>query len=204
MPRPRAPGFAAAPAGNAPHVKDAFLLLDLIQRFDHRDGDKLLASARERLPAILAARDHARAANAPVVYVNDHGGRWDADFPGLVREAREAAGGDVIEQIAPQPGDRAVLKARYSAFDHTPLVILLRELEIDRIVIAGAATEMCVTQTAIDARELGFKVTILSDACARIDEELEHLSLVYAERVVGAFVERVEDWQPGAAVSASR
>jgi nicotinamidase-related amidase len=184
-------------------MKDALLLVDLIQRFDHRDGDKLLASARERLPAMLAARDDARSADVPVVYVNDIGGRWDADFPGLVRDALEAAGGDVIEQIAPQQGDRAVLKARYSAFDHTPLVILLRELEIERIVIAGAATEMCVTQTAIDARELGFKVTVLSDACARIDEELERLSLIYAERVLGAFVGRVEDWQPATPVARS-
>jgi nicotinamidase-related amidase len=172
-------------------------MIDLIQRFDHEDGDALLASARNRLPAILAAGARAREAGVPVVYVNDNGGRWDADFPGLVRDAREAAGGDVVERVAPRPGDRAVLKARYSAFDHTPLVILLRELEIDRIVIAGAATEMCVVQTAIDARELDFKVTILSDACARIDEELERLSLIYAERVVGAFVHPVEEWRPG-------
>ena len=65
------------------------------------------------------------------------------------------------------------------------------------VLIAKAQAQ--VAQTAIDARELGFKVTILADACATTDEELERLSLVYAERVVGAFVERVEDWQPGEA-----
>ncbi len=49
---------------------------------------------------------------------------------------------------------------------------------------------MCVVQTAIDAKEEGFKVTILADACATTDERLERLALEYAETIVGAVVER--------------
>jgi nicotinamidase-related amidase len=82
------------------------------------------------------------------------------------------------------------VKPRYSAFDHTPLEIILRELEVERILLAGAATEMCVIQTAIDAKEEGFKVTILADACATADESIEQLAFEYAGKVVGAFVER--------------
>jgi nicotinamidase-related amidase len=82
------------------------------------------------------------------------------------------------------------VKPRYSAFDHTPLELVLRELEIERVLLAGAATEMCVIQTAIDAREEGFKVTILAEACATTDERMETLALEYAEQIVGAFVER--------------
>ena len=112
-------------------MNDALLLIDLIQRFDHRDGDALLASARARLPAIEAARERARSAGVPVVYVNDMAGRWDADAPGLVRDAREnGKGGDVIERIAPGPDDRFVLKAKYSAFDHTPLSNASRETSL--------------------------------------------------------------------------
>ena len=83
-----------------------------------------------------------------------------------------------------------LLKPRYSISDHTPLVILLRELEVERLLLAGAATEMCVVQSAIDARELGFKVSILAGACATTEPELERLAFEYAERVVGARVER--------------
>jgi nicotinamidase-related amidase len=49
---------------------------------------------------------------------------------------------------------------------------------------------MCVTQTAIAARELGFKVTVLADCCATLDPEVEEIALAYLERVVGVFVER--------------
>ena len=83
-----------------------------------------------------------------------------------------------------------MFKPRYSAFDSTPLEILLERLEIERILLAGNATEMCVTQTAIAARELGFKVTVRADCCATLDPELEDVALRYLERVVGARVDR--------------
>lgn len=47
-----------------------------------------------------------------------------------------------------------------------------------------------VVQTAIDARELGLKVTILADACASVDQGDAELALAYAERVVCAHVDR--------------
>jgi nicotinamidase-related amidase len=56
--------------------------------------------------------------------------------------------------------------------------------------LAGAATEGCVAQTAIDARELGFKVTVLAGACATVDERIEQVTLNYLENVVGARIER--------------
>jgi nicotinamidase-related amidase len=78
---------------------------------------------------------------------------------------------------------------RYSSFDHTPLVLILRELEVERLLLAGMATEACVVQTAIDARENGFKVTVLTDACATNDAQLEQIALRYLEGVVGARLE---------------
>lgn len=171
-------------------MRDALVVIDLLQRFDHEDGDALLASLRARLPGLVGALDRARAAGMPVLYVNDLDGRWDSNAPALVRDALDGPGGDVLAEVAPREGDRMLLKPRYSIFDHTPLVVLLRELEVERLLLAGAATEMCVVQSAIDARELGFKVSILAGACATTDPELERLAFEYAERVVGARVER--------------
>jgi nicotinamidase-related amidase len=47
-----------------------------------------------------------------------------------------------------------------------------------------------VAQTAIDARELGFKVSVLAQACATVDERLERVALEYLEAVAGVFVVR--------------
>ena len=171
-------------------MRDALLLVDVIQDFDHEDGDALLESFRARHAAIVAALEDARARGIPVIYANDNRGVWDGDVDGLVLEAVHGPGGELIEPIAPRDGDRFVVKPRYSAFDHTPLDLILRELETERILLAGAATEMCVVQTAIDAKEEGLKVTILADACATTDERMERLAFEYAEKIVGAFVER--------------
>jgi nicotinamidase-related amidase len=120
------------------------------------------------------------------VYINDQLERWDADAPGLVRSAFAVrGGGEVIAPLVPEPDDRFVLKPRYSAFDHTALPLLLEELEIERILLIGSATEGCVVQTGIDAREAGFKVTIVGDACATNDSGLAEIALRYAEEVGG-------------------
>lgn len=178
-------------------MKDALILIDVVNRFDHDDGEQLLASFRERLSGMERLLERARADGVPVIYVNDRGEGWDSDAPELVRLALDGPGGDAVAEVAPQTGDPFLLKWRYSIFDHTPLEILLRQLEVERIVMAGAATEMCVVQSAIDAREEGFKVTIVRDACATVDEEMEQLALEYAERIVGAFVEAEKDVELG-------
>jgi nicotinamidase/pyrazinamidase len=106
------------------------------------------------------------------------------------RAVEDGLGGELVAAVAPREGDRFLVKPRYSAFDHTPLDIILRELEVERILLAGTATEGCVVQTAIDAREKGFKVTVLAEACATNDPRLERVALEYLEEVVGARVTR--------------
>jgi nicotinamidase-related amidase len=169
-------------------MRDALLVIDAINEFDHEDGDVLLASFRKRLPGLRDALAGARGGAVPVVYVNDQFGRWDGDAPGLVRRALAGKGGDVIAAAAPGVGEAMILKPRYSAFDRTPASLLLEQLEIERLLLVGGATEACIVQSGIDARELGYKVTIISGACATLDEELERIALRYAEEVAGMHV----------------
>jgi len=189
------PSISEAPRRPIVHaVRDALLLVDVIQEFRHEGAERLLESFRERQPALVAAIERARRDEIPIIYANDNHGVWDGDAGSLVARAVEKGRApDLVETVAPREGDRFVIKPRYSAFDHTPLEVVLRELDVERILLAGTATEMCVVQTAIDAKEEGFKVTILADACATNDARMERLALEYAERIVGAFVERTSD-----------
>jgi nicotinamidase-related amidase len=170
-------------------MKDVLLVVDVLNDFEHEDGDKLLNSLRERQPALVAALSSVRERDIPVIYANDNYGVWDGDARAQVERARAGKGGDLIPDIAPKERDRFIVKPGYSAFDHTPLKLVLRQLETERILLVGMATEMCVTQTAILAREEGFKVTVLADGGACIDEHNERISLEYLERVAGIFVE---------------
>jgi nicotinamidase-related amidase len=146
----------------------------------------LLGSFRGRLPAMVMTLERARSRELPVVYVNDAAGRWDGDAPAHVRAAiGRGSGADVVSALAPQPGESFVFKPRYSAFDRTPLAQILREWDVERILLMGGSTEGCIVQSGIDGRELGFKVSILANACATADPELERVALAYAERVGG-------------------
>jgi nicotinamidase-related amidase len=171
-------------------VKDALLLVDLLNDFRHEDGERLLESFRQRHEGMVRVVREAREGEVPVVYAQDNRGVWDGDGRRLVQEALDGPGGELLEELAPAEGESFVVKPRYSAFDKTPLELVLRDLDVERLLLAGAATEGCVAQTAIDARELGFKVTVLADACATVDQGLEQVAPDYLENVVGARIER--------------
>ncbi len=167
-------------------MKDAFLVIDVVNSFRHEDGGSLLASFRYRLAGMTDALAAARADELPVIYVNDAHNDWRGNAPRFIRQAIDAGkGADVVEALAPRVDERFVFKPRYSAFDHTPVELILEADRIERVLLAGAATEGCIVQTAIDARELGYKATILAPACATADEELERIALAYAAEVGG-------------------
>jgi nicotinamidase-related amidase len=165
-------------------ANDALLVIDVIDLFYHEDAELLLRSFRCRLRGLRAGIAAARETSVPVS-VNDRHGRWDGDAPGLVEAACSGPGADVIPALRPRPGEPFLFKARYSAFDHTLLEILLAELDVERLILIGSTTEGCVVQSGIDAREHGFKVTIVANACASIDDELEQLALHYAREMAG-------------------
>jgi nicotinamidase/pyrazinamidase len=53
----------------------------------------------------------------------------------------------------------------------TELERLLRDAGIERVIVAGLATDYCVMATALDAATLGFATTLLTDAVAAVDLE---------------------------------
>jgi nicotinamidase-related amidase len=180
-----------------PVAGDCLLAVDIFANFDHEDGDKLLASMQSRANGFARVWREARGAHLPIVYANDSFGDWRGNAQRIVDRALAGPAGPMLEPLAPLPEDAFVVKPRYSAFDATPLEILLEELEIDRLFLVGTTTEMCIAQTAIDARERDLKVTVVRSACATVDEELERVALRYLRDVTGTMIE--ERFTEGAA-----
>jgi nicotinamidase/pyrazinamidase len=90
-----------------------------------------------------------------------------AGTPGAeLHAALDAARVDVV-------GDkgRAPATEGYSGFDGTDLAALLRERGIDRVTVAGPATDYCVRATALDALGEGLAVTLDSVASRGIHAE---------------------------------
>lgn len=71
----------------------------------------------------------------------------------------------------------------------TDLSAYLRRKQVDEVDILGLATDYCVKFTALDARELGFKVRVLSEGCRGVDILPQDSQRAFAEmRAVGITV----------------
>jgi nicotinamidase-related amidase len=182
-----------ARGGKEVTVTEALLLVDVLKDFEHEDGDALLESYRRRHAALVSLLEEARGRGIPVLYANDGAGRWDANPEGLVRAAvEEGKAGELVASVAPREDEPIVLKEAYSAFEGTGLAERLRGLGVERVAVAGAATEMCVFQTAMDAERAGLEVSVRGDASATVDPVNETLALDYLERVARLEVIRAE------------
>lgn len=85
--------------------------------------------------------------------------------------------GRVIDAIAPAGDEIWLPKSSSSVFVSTNLDYLLRNLEIRSLMICGLLTDQCVESAVRDACDLGYLVTLVTDACATLSRERHDNSL---------------------------
>lgn len=170
-------------------ARTALLVVDAQNDFADPNGSLYVRGGEEVVPLVNAEIARALAAGATVAYTQDwhpettphfqkDGGvwpvhcvmeTWGAEFlPGLRVEGpivrKGADGKDGYSGFSvrdPTSGDVSA----------TQLESLLRERKVERLVIAGIATDYCVVETTLDARRLGFPVTVLADAIRAVNLE---------------------------------
>lgn len=165
------------------------LLLDFFNPRGFEGGTLSRATVRAAVrTAKLKAR--LRTLGVPAVYANDNFGRWESEFAALVQQCQNAGGnaGRVAQLLAPQRGDRSVLKPRHSAFYETPLEYLLETLRAKAIVLTGVSADSCIMFTAHDAylRQLGLWVP--SDCVASTAPAHTRAALAHMHRVLKASI----------------
>jgi nicotinamidase-related amidase len=174
-------------------VKSALVVIDMLNTYDHEDAEVLRESVREALPAMRRLLDRAQHDPVPVVYVNDNSGDWAAGRPELVERALAGSAPELVEPIAPGERSWFIAKARHSIFYQTQLEYLLREQEVDRIVLLGQVTEQCILYSALDAYVRHFDVAVPRDAVAGIYEDLGDAALRMMQRNMRADITTAAD-----------
>lgn len=81
----------------------------------------------------------------------------------------ELPGNAYKDEVLPMPGEKEFTKTVNSAFVGTRLETYLRENDISALVIMGLTTDHCVSATTRMASDLGFEVTLVSDATAAFE-----------------------------------
>lgn len=81
----------------------------------------------------------------------------------------------IIDTVAPMPGEVIVNKKRFSAFTGSDLEVVLRSKNIQHMVLTGVSTSGVVLSTLREAADKDYKLTVLSDCCADMDEEVHRV-----------------------------
>ncbi|MBL4891258.1 MAG: cysteine hydrolase [Rhizobiaceae bacterium] len=85
--------------------------------------------------------------------------------------------GKVIDQLAPIGDEICLPKTSSSVFISTHIDYILRNLGVRQLVLSGLITDQCVESAIRDACDLGYLVTVVSDACTTYSQERHDGSL---------------------------
>jgi nicotinamidase-related amidase len=154
---------------------DALLVIDCINDLQFPGGEQVLPWAQKLASRLAGFRAQAHRSGMPVIYVNDNFGQWRSSFADVFTYCtrRSARGRDLCRRLKPSRNDYFVLKPRHSAFFATSLIPLLEHLNIQRLLLAGIATNLCVLFTAHDAHMHQYPMIVLSDCCAA-ESDFDH------------------------------
>lgn len=160
--------------------------------------------------------DTARSAGMQVVFLQNG---WDGDYveagtPGspnwhksnalkTMRARPElkgqllARGGwdyELVDALAPQPGDIRVHKTRYSAFFNSQLDSVLRARGIRTLIFVGIASNVCVESTLRDAFHLEYFSVMIDDATHHLGPDFVHQATLYNVETFFGWVSNVADF----------
>lgn len=85
----------------------------------------------------------------------------------------------IVDALAPQPGDRVVLKTRYSGFAGTQLDTLLRSSDIRYLFFVGIATNVCVESTLRDAYFHEYWPILVTDGAMQAGPPEAHAATIF-------------------------
>jgi nicotinamidase-related amidase len=127
---------------------------------------------------INALVSSARQANVPVIWV-----QHSDDY--LVKGSTDW---EIVDELIPLPSEAKIYKTHPSSFIETDLQAQLEALGTKALIITGAQTNYCVNATSNAGVELGYEVTLVSDAHTTEDtdtqsagEIIENKNLTFAQ-----------------------
>ena len=138
-------------------------------------------------PKVTELVNGARKANVPVIFTNDAHLNIDHELAHWgIHAMAGTQGAQVIPDLNVSANDYVIEKRRFSAFFHTDLDLLLRELKVDTVIVCGLQTHICVQHTVADAYYLGYNVIVPKDATDCFTQEIYDYTIKYLADIYGA------------------
>jgi nicotinamidase-related amidase len=147
----------------------ALIIVDMQNDFVKPGGALVVPTAAQTIPAIQVLGALARSHGMAVFYTQDTHERGDIEFPIWGQHVlRGSWGWRIVDELAPEDGERIIEKLRYDGFFGTPLDHELRLKRIETVIVCGTVANICVLHTAGSAALRGYKVILPVDAISAI------------------------------------
>ena len=108
--------------------------------------------------------------------------RGMAEQVGNTRGRREH---DILDELAPQPGEAVLNKTTMSAFHSSGFERLVRSWGMEQLLFTGISTNSCVEGTARDAADRGFRCLLVEDGCGAASQKLHDAACENFQRLLG-------------------
>ncbi len=162
-------------------MKTALLLID-IQK-DYFEGGKYeLFKSDEAVKKALNVLNYFRNENLPVFHIRHISSKENATF-----FKKDTAGAEIHNLLTPIETESVIIKSFPNSFRNTNLQDELNKQKVTNLVVAGMMSHHCVDSTVRSAFDIGYKITLLHDACATRDLEFNN-NLISAEQVHSVFM----------------
>ncbi|MDR7486914.1 MAG: isochorismatase family cysteine hydrolase [Armatimonadota bacterium] len=170
MPRTiEVPEYVIQDAVTVPAATTALVVVDMQNDFVTPGGALVVPDAARTVPVIAGLLARARSAGVRVFYTQDTHAEGDPEFPIWGVHCSEGTWGwQIVDALAPQPGDRVVRKLRYDGFFGTSLDHELRLAGAQTLVVCGTVANICVLHTAGSAALRGYRVVVPVDAVSAL------------------------------------
>lgn len=136
---------------------------------------RVLRSARERGMGVVHVRREYAADGSDVEPVRY--GAWRAGGRPICAAGDDPFTLDAPRALAALPGERVLVKPRFSAFFDTPLCCELRAAGVSTVVLIGTTTPNCIRSTCYDALSLNFNVVVIEDATSSRTPEVQRANI---------------------------
>jgi len=92
---------------------------------------------------------------------------------------------EILDALAPRPGEAVLNKTTMSAFHSSGFERLVRAWGVAQLVFTGISTNSCVEGTARDAVDRGFRGLLVEDGCGAASQSLHDATCANFARLLG-------------------
>ncbi len=170
-------------------MKTAVLVVDMIRDFTDLERGRVANPVSAALaPVVQVFVEQARTRGAIIIwFIDQHrAGKPDWELEHVRPHGEEGSVGVELDpRLHPLPEDYQVIKRRYSAFVGTDLDLILRDNRIERVILTGTKTNVCIRATATDAFERNYHVVVPRECVATDKAHLHEANLEDIGKYIG-------------------